>query len=268
MIIAVDTGGTKTLIARFSDRGVIEKSHKFPTPKDPAVYLKTLFGAIREVAEDKEISTISLASPGLIENGVVVWYDNLGWKNFNILAALKTEFPGHNVLVENDANLGGLGEARALTSSKRCMYVTVSTGIGVGVITDGKIHAGLPLSESGHMKLEFDGSLHEWEDIASGSTIYKLYGKYARDITSKRTWKEIAKRISRGFLALIPGIQPEVVIIGGSIGTYFEQFGEQLELLVREQLPKNTPCPRFIKAQHPEEAVIYGCYYHALDNAT
>jgi len=75
-----------------------------------------------------------------------------------------------------------------------------------------------------------------------------------------------ADRISRGFLAVIPILQPDIVIIGGSIGTYFDQFDKQLQNILKEKLPSHIPCPKFVQAKYPELAVIYGCYYYAIDS--
>jgi glucokinase len=118
------------------------------------------------------------------------------------------------------------------------------------------------------MLVEFDGMVREWESFASGKAIHATYNSYAKDITNERTWQQIADRISRGFLAVVPMIQPDVIIIGGSIGTYFNRFGTQLEAILREKLPPHIACPTFRQAKHPEEAVLYGCYYYALDTLT
>jgi len=179
---------------------------------------------------------------------------------------MKGVLGGAPLFIENDANLAGLAETRQrdpLPASS--LYVTISTGIGSGVITNGKIDPGLRYSEAGRALVEFDGVVREWETFASGKAIYNTYGKYARDIKSKRIWNKIADRISRGFLAVIPIIQPDVIIIGGSIGTYFKQYDEQLKGILKEKLPPHIPLPKLVQAKHPEQAVIYGCYYYALD---
>ena len=95
--------------------------------------------------------------------------------------------------------------------------------------------------------------------------IVLVYKKMAKDIKSKRIWYQIADRISRGFLAIIPTVQPDVIIIGGSVGAHFEKYRVQLEGILKDPLPPHIPCPKIIKAQHPEEAVIYGCYYYGKD---
>lgn len=269
MIVTVDTGGTKTLVASFDDKGVLGQQIKFETPQDPVKYIKTLKNVLSETyGNEKSIRAIVVATPGVIKDGVIIWGGgNLPWKNLNIKSELTGILGKAPIFIENDANLAGLSETRMLKSKPaQSLYVTVSTGIGTGIVTDGHINLALRNSEAGHALVEFDGIVREWESFASGKAIYKVYGKYARDITSVRIWNQIADRISRGFLALIPILQPDIVIIGGSIGTYFNKFGKQLQNILKEKLPKHIPCPTFVQAKFPELAVIYGCYYYAIDN--
>lgn len=266
MLVTVDTGGTKTLIAQFGQDGSIGEIIKFPTPKNQDDYVALLRETLQKNYSDQVVDAIVVALPGIIKDGVAVWCNNLEWKDFQAFKLLSGVLGKTPVLIENDANLAGLAETRALDPMPlSSLYVTISTGIGTGVITNGHIDPGLRYSEGGRALVEFDGQVREWESFASGKAIRTIYGKYARDITDKQTWQQITDRISRGFLAVVPMIQPDVVIIGGSIGTYFDQYGARLEALLKEKLPAHIPCPRFVQAKHPEQAVIYGCYYYALD---
>lgn len=267
MLVTVDTGGTKTLIAPFERDGVVGKCIKFPTPKNQDEYVALLRKTLQENFSDQQVEAVVVALPGIIKDGVAVWCNNLEWRNFDAQAALSGVLGSVPVLIENDANLAGLAETRILEPVPvSSLYVTISTGIGTGVITNGHIDPGLRYSEGGRALVEFKGKVQEWEDFASGQAIYKEFGMYARDITDEHTWALIAERISRGFLAVIPMVQPDTVIIGGSIGTYFENYAAQLESILRQKLPAHIPCPLFQAARHPEQAVIYGCYYYALDS--
>ena len=266
MIVAVDTGGTKTLVTLFSRDGVAGKMIKFPTPKDRNDYLEVLKETLKSNYGGQRIEAIVVALPATVENGVALWFGNLDWHNLDIAKELEGVLGSAPVFVENDANLAGLAETRSRDPMPlSSLYVTVSTGIGTGFTTNGKIDPGLRRSEGGQMPVEFQSKIQTWESIASGKTIYNTYGKYARDIEDKTTWDEIADRISRGFLVAIPLLQPDLVIIGGSIGTYFEKYGEQLTTILKKHLPAHIPCPEFVEAKHPEQAVIYGCYYYAID---
>lgn len=266
MLVAIDTGGTKTLISSFDRDGKMGESTKFPTPKDQKEYIAMLSGLLQDKFGDKQVDMIVIAIPGIIKNGVAVWCQNLKWRNFDVGGALKGVLGNAPVLIENDANLAGLSETRLLDSIPRSsLYVTVSTGIGSGVITNGDIDPGLRYSEAGRALIEYDGKVREWQDFASGRAIVDIYQQFARDITDKKTWYEISDRISRGFLAVIPIMQPDIIIIGGSVGTYFDRYGHFLTQILEKNLPLHIPCPRIVRAKHPEEAVIYGCYYFGTD---
>lgn len=266
MLIAIDTGGTKTLVASFHHDGSMGKSIRFSTPPNSEDYTSLLRTTLQQHFGDETVEAIVLALPGVIKDSTALWFGNLGWKNFDAKKALDGVLGGAPLLVENDANLASLAEARVLDPMPASsLYVTISTGIGAGLVTDGHIDPGLRHNEVGHSMLEFNGSLQKWESFASGKAIYNTYNKFARDITSKQSWQEISDRISRGFLFIIPVIQPDVIIIGGSIGTYFDRYESYLKDLLEERLPPYIPCPPIQQAKHPEEAVIYGCYYHALD---
>lgn len=266
MLVTVDTGGTKTLVASFKRNGTISDTLTFPTPKNSDDYVATLRKVLQERYGDEPVDMVVIALPGIVKDGVALWCNNLGWKDFDAKSAFSQVLGDTPVHFENDANLAGLAEARAIDPTPvSALYVTISTGIGTGVITGGVIDPALRHSEGGRALVEFDGMVREWESFASGKAIHATYGKYARDITDERVWRQIADRISRGFLAVIPIIQPEIIIIGGSIGTYFSQYGPQLTALLREKLPPYIACPTIIQATNPEQAVIYGAYYYAVD---
>lgn len=266
MIVAVDTGGTKTLVTLFSRDGVAGEMIKFPTPPKTDDYVKTMKRVLTENYGGQRVDAIVIAIPGIIKDGVAVWCNNLRWKNFDVRKALSGVLSGAPIYVDNDANLAGLSETRSRTPMPaRALYVTVSTGIGTGVITGGHIDDGMRLSEGGRIHVEYNGKAVEWESFASGKAIYNTYNTYARDITDPKIWDDIADRISRGFFSVIPLLQPDIVIIGGSIGTYFKQYSTTLKQILRKNMPEHIPVPPIVQAKHPEEAVIYGCYYYAID---
>lgn len=265
MIIAVDTGATKTLVASFGDSGKHNKSHRFATPKVSSEYAETLSNLLLSEYELEKVSALSIAVPGLVENHRITHCWNLPWKNFDLIAELRKKLNLKTpILLQNDANLAGLAEIHALPVPPHVgLYLTVSTGIGTGIIINGQINPVLQRSEGGHMVLEFDGILRDWEHFASGRAIYETYGKYAHDITDKQVWSAIADKISRGLLALIPIILPEVVVIGGSIGTHYRHYHMVLENLIKDRLSEGFQAPALRQAVHPQEAVLYGCDIYA-----
>lgn len=266
MIVTVDTGATKTLIADFDVAGVKRQEARFATPKNEHEFLEMLVTTLQHAYPDASvIDAICVALPGMITpDGILEYAPNLGWRNVAVREQLATHY-SCPIFIENDANLAGLAEAQAQEKMpKLSLYLTVSTGIGAGIIINGRLLPAHRSSEVGHMYLEYDGKLQEWESFASGRAIVEKYGLYAKDIDSDTTWQEIADRISRGLLALIPALRPDLIVFGGSIGTYFEKYQPHLETILHERFDDLTiAVPRMIQAQHPEEAVIYGCYHYA-----
>jgi predicted NBD/HSP70 family sugar kinase len=265
MIITVDTGGTKTLFAVYDKHGVAVHEERIETPGDSAEYLSALKALLEEIAKEYKPEIISIGIPGMIEDNIVKWAGgNLMWEDLDIADYLKPAFPKIPIIIENDANLAGLAEAQLIKPiASQALYVTISTGIGTAIVTNGALEESLKASEGGHILLEYDGAMRRWEEFASGKAIYKTYGKYARDIHNKRHWYQIADRISRGFLVIIPLLQPNVIIIGGSIGTYFDRFQADLEKILDERLASHIKRPVFVQAQQPEHAVINGAHLNA-----
>lgn len=264
MLVAVDTGGTKTLVASFSSDGSLQTSERFETPKDTDEYLAQVVATITKVLGDTPPTAIVVAVPGTITKaGVLRSARNLGWKNFDIVSKLKPHFDCP-ILLENDANLAGLAEAHALPEIPSiCLYITVSTGIGTGVIAHGHVSEEFAQAEGGQAVVTHEGSLKRWESFASGRAFHEKYDMYAKDITDPAQWHEIAENIGLGLIAQVPLLNPDIVIIGGSIGTYFDHYADDLREFLQQHLVDRTPEIR--AASHPEQAVIYGCYYHALD---
>lgn len=267
MIIAIDTGGTKTLIARFDRNGHKTVLSKFATPREFTDYVSQLTAALDNASlNPADLDAIVVAMPGTIENGQLMRMGNLPWTNVDIVKRLQAQLGSDlPVFVENDAHLGGLGEVRPRTEiARRSLYLTISTGINGGLVIDGKLSSDLVSAELGHIQLDYDGRVQRWEDFASGRAIREKYGLQASDINDTDIWQEIARRISRGFVALLPVLRPDVVIIGGGVGTHFEKFNEFLHQNINASLPEHYRA-QIIQAAHPEEAVLYGCYYYAID---
>lgn len=264
MIIAVDTGGTKTLVAAFSDTGEIVASEKFPTPRDQQEYIAKTSSAIRDIAQGSPISALCIAVPGVVRSHIAIVCKNLGWRDFDVLGAFRQHFPDTPMWLENDANLGGVGAARLLPEApERCLYVTISTGIGGGFVVNGALEPSISENEISDIHFEYNGAMTRWGEIANGRAIMRDFGLLANQLENPDDIKEIARRISRGFLTLLPVLRPDIVTVGGGFGAHYALFANhvQQELAV---LPEQYHCP-IITAKHPEEVVAYGCYFYAKD---
>lgn len=265
MYIGIDIGGTKTLVAALTDEGVIQESAKVLTPE-------TYDGLLKEVAHivasftTKDFRAGTVGVPGTInrKRGIV---EQLGsrpkWKKLHILRDME------NIIrcpmrIENDAKLGGLSEYMLLKNQyKRVLYVTISTGIGIGLTVDGKIDERIGDGGGRTILLEHHDKLVPWETFASGSAIVKTYGKLASEIEDKATWAKIVRSFTPGLIELIAILEPEAIVIGGGAGQYLNRFHD---LLIQDMQKYETPMlqiPPILAAQRPDEAVIYGCYDYA-----
>jgi predicted NBD/HSP70 family sugar kinase len=262
MYLGVDVGGTKTLLGVLDEHGKILEQIKLPTPKKYDHFVLELKHAYANLSKDYELKAGGIAIPGRIDrrHGRAIALGNLGWKNANVQYDLEKVF--HCPLViENDANLAALSEAQLHKDAETVLYVTVSTGIGTGVVYKQRLAESLLNIEGGHLRLPFRGEWMRWEDFASGRAFAEQLGRQAEDIPAgDPAWKEIVHNLSLGLFELIAITQPDLIIVGGSVGRYFDRYGKLLNAELKKlQLPV-VPIPPVIEAERPELAVLYGCY--------
>jgi predicted NBD/HSP70 family sugar kinase len=262
MYLAIDIGGSKTLLAVFNEKGHLLEQLKVPTNKDYSVFLDEIEEIIVNKLAQHRFAAICCAAPGEIDqkNGKVIRFGNLAWKNTPLKHDLEKILPHTPILLQNDAKLAGLSEAIAHPKYQKVLYLTISTGIGDGIIIDQKIDLDFDDSEPGQMMIEFEGKIYKWEDLSSGRALFKKYGKKASEIDDPTIWRHFAKGLARGMNELIATIQPDAIILGGGVGAHYEKFSkyllEQLDKLENDMVQT----PPIIKAQRAEEAVTYGCY--------
>jgi len=263
MLLAIDIGATKTLLAVFSAEGKIVTQYKFATNRTYAGFLKDLDKAVSEQLHNFKLIACCCALPGSIDrkSGTGLSFGNLAWHNVPVKKDLEKLLGGIPVWVEHDSSLAGLAEAELTHGKyKKLLYLTISTGIGDGIIINGKIDTDFANSEAGQMVLEHDGKLQKWESFASGKSLVERYGKMASEIDDPKIWREFANNLVPGIYQLVASFQPDVVIIGGGVGAHFEKFGPFLTGKLDKFENKLVGMPPIIKAVRPEEAVIYGCY--------
>lgn len=261
MYLGIDVGGTKTLVASLTDAGAITEAKKFPTPKNYDNFILELKNCLIHL-EHKEFKAVGIGLPGRIdrEHGIFIGGGNLTWTNEHVKTDI-ARFTHTPTVVENDAKLAALSEAMLLKHAyNRVLYVTISTGIGAGVVVNQRLDPGFLNIESGQAIFEHKGKMMRWEKFASGKAIVERFGKKAADINDQATWKIITRDFSLGLMSLIANVQPDVIVIGGSVGTYFNKYGKLLEAELKKYETPLTHIPPLKQAQRPEEAVVYGCY--------
>jgi predicted NBD/HSP70 family sugar kinase len=260
MYLAIDVGGTKTLVASLTNQGVIKEEFRFPTPPDYHDFLKELTAHVDKLSTD-DFKACGIGIPGIIDHkrGRGVSFGHLKWHDVPVQHDVE-KIAKCPVVLENDAKLAGLSEAMLVKQHRRVLYVTVSTGIGTGYIVDQRIDPELSTNEGGHIMLEHQGKYKRWEDFAAGSAIVRQFGKPMSDINDERTLRIIARNIAIGMIDLIAVLTPDVIVIGGSVGTHYAKYADYLQEYLEKFDNPMIQLPVIKAAERPEKAVVYGCY--------
>jgi glucokinase len=221
MHIVFDIGGTNTRIAATENGTSFNEPHVFPTPAEYGDGIERLVAAARDIAGNGSIDSLTggIAGPLDEEKGMLVQAPHLpGWigKPFRHDLA---EAIGAPVVVENDAAVVGLGEAKngAGKEFRIVAYITVSTGVGGARIVDGRIDHSAFGFEPGHQVVDADASLggRELEDFVSGCALEKRYGKKSVEITDANIWHEAARHLAVGLVNVAVFWSPEAIVLGG-----------------------------------------------------
>lgn len=263
MVLGIDIGGTKTLLGVFNKNGEVVETLKFPTPKEYDQFLGELEANFKNLKE-KSFETAVAAVPGMIDRGRGTFLrgGNLNWHDVAIVEDLRNAVGITTLHTENDAKLAGLFEAQAFPQSL-VLYITISTGIGTAVVTNGHLDQAMLDSEGGFILISDGKRMLPWEKVGSGKAIKEKYGKLVRDIDDPKTWDEITDTMALGVVDLCAVVEPDVVVIGGGVGSSFKKYGETLTAKVAKLKPEIVKMPKIVGAKDAEMASLRGCYVYA-----
>jgi glucokinase len=191
--IGIDLGGTNIAAAIVNNDFKIVKKMSVPTGKEreSGLIMDDMAELCRNVCREagidfSEIEAIGIASPGVANHtdGVVEYSCNLPFRKFPICAELGKRLGLDNIHVENDANAAAWGEAvaGAAKGSNSSVMITLGTGVGGGVIIDGKVFSGSNYAgtELGHIVIEVGGRLCGcgrrgcWEEYSSATGLINM----------------------------------------------------------------------------------------------
>jgi glucokinase len=274
--VGIDLGGTKLLAAVVESDGRVLRKKEIPTEASQGAdgVIARMIGLVEELAgPEAELRSIGVATAGTLdaERGVVLFAGNLGWRDVPLGEALQARF-GCPVKVENDANAAAYGEWRAGAGrgTRDCVYVTVSTGIGAGLISGGRLITGTSHSaaEFGHLTLDWRGPKCSCGNVgclelyASGTAIARraaeaaasgaaeaqplaaLAGGDAAGLTARhvsaaaaggdvfalRLLREAGEALGAGLAGIVHAANPELIVLGGGA----IKIGEPLLAPMRE----------------------------------
>jgi glucokinase len=203
LILGIDLGGSKILTAVVKSEGEVLSSNESTTraTEGQDIVIQSIVDSAHSAMKQasctiSEISAIGIGAPGISnpEAGILFTSPNLpGWRNVLLRDIIQNKLDKKTFLI-NDANAAALGELYfgAAHGTHNFIYITLSTGIGGGIVIDGKIYTGAigTAGEIGHMTIDDNGPLCNcgnkgcWEALASGTAL-------ARE--AKRRIKEGAK---------------------------------------------------------------------------
>lgn len=291
--LGVDLGGTNIAA------GLVDKDYKIvhkcsiPTQADKGVdtIINNIALSIKKVVSEynltmDDVISIGIGSPGAVnpDTGVVDFAANLGFKHTPLAQLVSKLIPGKDIFVENDANVAALAEVRAGAAKgvKDSITITLGTGVGGGMIIDGKIYSGFNHAgaEFGHIVLEEGGRRCScgrngcWEAYASVSGLIQTTKEEMLKDSTSIMWQMVSNNldnvtgltafdamragdklgiyvvykyiryVASGLVSVMNVLQPEVLCIGGGIS----KEGDTLIKPIREVM-KNELFARFSNIQ-------------------
>ena len=314
-IIGIDLGGMSAKAALFDMDGNILQKRKVVTCKEDGFLgtAKKLADLAKETAQEagvdfEKVQAIGIASPGVIQDkNINLNWSNYGWINVP-LGETVSNYSGKKVFVTNDANAAALGEAKfgAAAQYNSSIFVTLGTGVGGGVILDGKLFEGFmgAGTEIGHTvirqggipcgcgrkgcferyasatglmnltkeKMQEDTASKMWEivdgklDAVDGKTSFDAAA--LGDKTAQRVVYEYVEALAEGLANLGNVLRPEAFVIGGGVSAQGENLFEPLRKAVNAKLyvPMETVPLQIVGAKLGNDAGAYGAFAFAKDN--
>ncbi|MFH1235147.1 MAG: ROK family protein [Candidatus Diapherotrites archaeon] len=251
--VGVDIGGTKIFAALADCNGRILSECKTSTPKTRREILAALANAISRVKGKEKIKGIGVGFAGFVdsEKGIVISSPNMpAIRGTKVKAFLEKRF-GCRIALENDVNMFALGEYFFGFGGKfkNVVALTIGTGIGSGIIINGRLLKGKGIaSESGHTIIAADsgrkcacGNSGCFEAMACGAALVEranalgLNAKNAEEVAKKakagnkaaiRAVKETARFLGIGLANLANAFDPEAIVIGGGLSNIPLLLGE------------------------------------------
>lgn len=238
MYAAIEAGGTKFVVA-VADHDLNIVSRFKTDTKHPEIVMPRVISFLQQF----KIESIGVGSFGpiginndLVSYGKIKHTPKNGWQGFDFLGNLKRFFDVP-IYWTTDVNIAAYGELKmgAAKDKKNIVYLTVGTGIGGGVIIDGKIMNGYSHPEIGHILMQpmtedkFEGicPYHSYclEGIAAGPALEVRAGKKAELLeASDPIWDIEAFYLAQGVCDLTVSFSPEMVIFGGGVSNQTQLF--------------------------------------------
>ncbi|MFN3285334.1 MAG: ROK family protein [bacterium] len=301
--VAVDLGGTWIRAGRVSPEGEVTQTVRAPTPQTgPKAVADAIAELVRRLGPLPP-GRVGVAVPGplSVREGVVFEPPNLqGWRDVPLRGMLEDRL-GRPVVLENDANAAAVGEwwRGAGRGSRHLVYVTVSTGVGGGLVLDGRLYRGATdtAGEIGHVLVDPAGPVcscgrrGHLEGIASGPAIARWVVERIRegrpsvlpkgrplsarevaeaaeagDGLAREAFERAGRYLGWAVAGLLNLLNPEVVVIGGGVAAAGRWLFEPLREAAREaSFERPWGAARIVPAALGDRAGLLGAAYVARE---
>lgn len=271
--LALDIGGTKYQMAVFAGAQIVARhSEQTDRAGGREWMLPRLIAQAQHWQHQYAFDRcgISFGGPVCFNRQQVAQSTHVGgWSDFDLPGFIRERL-GLPTLMDNDANIGALGEARhgAGRGFDPLFYMTLSTGIGGGILIDGTVYHGADsyAGEFGHANVRPDGPeclcghFGCLERMCGGLWLERDYGRPARELMKNPEFvRRYVVDLARGLKHVIMILNPARIVIGGGIS----KAGDRLFIPLREELGRQiTAWSRaridVVPAEQPDDCVLYG----------
>jgi glucokinase len=290
MIAGIDLGGTqvRVAVARSDGRILATSRNRTSALRTPRRVVEWATAQITRLSDGEPVHCVGIGAPGPTDpvRGVLVNPPNLhGWRNVP-LAAMVREVLGVPAHLENDANLAGLGEHRqgAGRGTDTMVYITWSTGVGAGLILNGRLFSGAhgTAGEVGHMILDPNGPLDTCGQRgcveaycgggrlarATGTTMEALFDDAANGNGDAAVRvREAASQMGYALINMANLFDPEVIVMGGGVTRSWRQVAPVMEQVLRSSpFIKPNRRPRLRRARLGDRAGQVGAVEWAREH--
>ena len=292
MFVGIDVGGTNLKAGLVDDEGRLIAAARrplngFTTAEAFAADLAQLaLRAVREGgAKVEDLESVGIGLPGAVDGGEVVYTANIPMKN----VPLERLFRQHldvPVYLGNDADCAAVGEffGGVGRGCRDFVVVTLGTGVGVGIIRDGKLQGGAASSEAGHMVIQQGGELCNcgrrgcWERYAATTALVRgaqprnpkwkdgraiFESAHAGDPTILALLDDWTDEIAQGLAGMVHIFNPQLILIGGGVSAQQELLIDPVARKVRASvMPAFAEGLEIRAAQLHNDAGMVGAVYY------
>jgi len=289
VIIGVDIRPIQTTVATADVNCHFISQEAFPTPKDPHKAMSVLVDSVQRLRRScagKKVEGIGVSVPGRYDHsaGQLVFAPNLDWAGFDVRGPIM-KATGLEVEVEKAANACVYASVWFDRNEPKhdLVVVTVSEGIGTGMLVNGQVIRGLKgmAGEFGHVPIESDGPACGcggrgcWEVFASNRAALRYYSETGKggsnltfidllrradqaDADAVEALQRMAHYLGRGLRMVVAGLAPERIVLIGDLTQSWNRFGPAIEAEVSAQALQGGAAPLIVPAHESGMARLRG----------